>query len=939
MRPLRLTLSAFGPYAGTVMLDLAALGEEGLYLVTGDTGAGKTTLFDAITFALFGKASGSRREPDMLRSQYAEDATPTEVVLTFTYHSEIYTVRRRPAYRRPKRGGGTTMVTAQAELTMPDGRVLVNRRQIDDEITALLGVGYDQFTQIAMIAQGDFLKLLLAPTEERKKIFSRIFRTERFDQLQQRLRQEVKDRADAREAIARRIEWNLQSVRLAADTPAATGLAWSDACAGRLPLGEAIEQLENLQKDDEARLQTLTQQLSALTQEQAQNARDLEKAEQSIRRQKELAAQQTKLQRLQEDLAKLEYAERAALAALPRAQEWGEKSALYTSQLPQYDELYGERKRLQTTAQEALRAAQTQKKASDQAQQAEKDLGQLTKEAESLQGSGASLALLKAQAEKLTARRQSLEELKWRCEQCRAKKRDAARAQAGFAARQRDSEAAQTKYMELDRAFLCGQAGILATQLVDGEPCPVCGATHHPNPAPLSGNIPSEADRNAAQKQAEAARAQAQKASERSAAERAAALHSFQELQRAAALLFTESSNKDALSVLSGAPDDAETRWAADAENEIRQTDASLIACKRDIAQQEKNLARFQRLEVELPRRREALESLRRQAAEAGTQAARLEAECEALRKSVRKRSASLPFADRLEAEAAIAKATQQKKALEIAAETARQNTAVQREAIGTATGRIEALQSAAEAEEVPPDLNALREQSDALAHRQHALQEKLGETKARLQANGHCLAQLCAAQPELEQAEKQLITAQSLARTANGDVRGKEKIMLETYVQMTYFDRIVSRANLRFRVMSSGQYELVRRTDTANRQKQSGLDLDVIDHYNGSVRSVNTLSGGESFLASLSLALGLSDEVQAAAGGIRLDTLFVDEGFGSLDEEALEQAIDVLQQLTDGGKRLVGIISHVTELKSRIDKQIVVSKTAGSGSTARIVV
>ena len=176
-----------------------------------------------------------------------------------------------------------------------------------------------------------------------------------------------------------------------------------------------------------------------------------------------------------------------------------------------------------------------------------------------------------------------------------------------------------------------------------------------------------------------------------------------------------------------------------------------------------------------------------------------------------------------------------------------------------------------------------------------------------------------------------------TLSETANGGLTGKEKIMLETYVQMNYFDRILVRANRRLQKMTGGQYDLVRRVDAANRQSQAGLDLDVIDHYNGTVRPVNTLSGGESFKASLALALGLSDEIQSSAGGIRLDTMFVDEGFGSLDDDSLRLAVATLQELTEG-RRLVGIISHVGELKERIEKQIVVTKDHAGGSRCRIV-
>lgn len=218
--------------------------------------------------------------------------------------------------------------------------------------------------------------------------------------------------------------------------------------------------------------------------------------------------------------------------------------------------------------------------------------------------------------------------------------------------------------------------------------------------------------------------------------------------------------------------------------------------------------------------------------------------------------------------------------------------------------------------------------QEDALSKALHA----------RMKGNERALDGICGKAEELDALEKRYAWLKALSNTANGNISGKEKVMLETYIQMTFFDRIIARANTRFMVMSGGQYELKRRKAAENNRSQSGLELDVIDHYNGTERSVKTLSGGESFKASLSLALGLSDEIQASAGGVKLDTMFVDEGFGSLDDESLDQAMRALSGLAEGN-RLVGIISHVAELKNRIDRQIVVTKEKSGGSRARIVV
>ena len=250
------------------------------------------------------------------------------------------------------------------------------------------------------------------------------------------------------------------------------------------------------------------------------------------------------------------------------------------------------------------------------------------------------------------------------------------------------------------------------------------------------------------------------------------------------------------------------------------------------------------------------------------------------------------------------------------------------------------ALQQLSQQLEAAPEIHAQEEEAA-----QNAAEELLRKVRTEKQAhdaaiavNAPALKNIRQRQAELTGLEEHYRWIRSLSNTANGNLPGKEKIMLETYIQMTYFDRILHRANLRLSMMTEGHYELARRTEAENNRSQSGLELDVLDHWNGSRRSVKSLSGGESFLASLSLALGLSDVMQSSAGGVRLDTMFVDEGFGSLDEEALNQAMKALLSLTEG-KRLVGIISHVGELKSRIDRQIVVTKAPSGGSSAKIVI
>ena len=311
------------------------------------------------------------------------------------------------------------------------------------------------------------------------------------------------------------------------------------------------------------------------------------------------------------------------------------------------------------------------------------------------------------------------------------------------------------------------------------------------------------------------------------------------------------------------------------------------------------------------------------------------EAGLTALTEQTERLAASLTMGSRREAEEQFNGLSRQKRELERAGEEAEQAYRNVQQEISHERGRIRSLRE--RLRETPrPDKEKLEADRRGLDERYGGLQDRLTDTRTRLAANGSALRHILQQSDALQETEERWAWVKALSDTANGNLAGREKVMLETWIQTTYFDRIIDRANTRFMVMSGGQYELKRRAEAENNRCQSGLELDVIDHYNGTTRSVKTLSGGESFQASLSLALGLSDEVQSSAGGIRLDTMFVDEGFGSLDEEALRQAVRALSALSEGN-RLVGIISHVSELKEKIDRQIVVTKDRAGGSRAVI--
>lgn len=906
MRPIKLILSAFGPYAGRVELPLDRLGQSGLYLITGDTGAGKTTIFDAITFALYGEASGGSREPSMLRSKYADPATPTEVTLTFVYAGREYTVRRSPEYTRPaRRGAGMVTQAAEAELTCPDGRVITRLREVNQAMCGILGVNRQQFSQIAMIAQGDFLRLLLADTRDRQAIFREIFKTGRYQTLQERLKAESAALRQQCDALRRSVEQSLGRVRDAAGQP-----------LDGLPPEDALARTETLLAADRERDAALDAQLTQADAQLAAADTALGTAAEQEKLRQSLAAARASLAEQQTCQAQLTQAlEQAQTQAAQAPQLERERAALEAS-LPDYDRL---------DQQEATLAALEGQQTRDGAALARGDaqltdwrnaLDALRQARAALENAGEQRARWQLEQTQTQARLDALEALQARLDESAAAAAALAAAQAAYRQAADRAQKASARHEGMNRAYLDAQAGVLAQTLQPGRPCPVCGAAEHPNPAPLAVDAPDRAALAAARQQAQTAQEAANQASQRAG-----------ELRGAAAAA------EAALGAQLAAQGFADRPEAAQLAVLVTDARASLAALEGQIAAETLCLNRRQQLDQQIQEKaarlaeaEQAQAVLREKMASAAAVLEQLTQQLSALREKLRYRS-------RGEAEAHCRALAQQTQALTAAVEAARGAAEEGERQLAALHGQAEHLQALLTA--APEmDLAAQRERRAALADRRAELADRREQLRLRLAGNAAARDEAGAALTQLTRLEARWGWVRALADTAGGSLNGKEKVMLETYVQTAYFDRIVARANTRFMVMSAGQYELQRCRTAGNNRSQSGLELEVVDHYNGTVRSVRTLSGGESFLASLALALGLSDEVQSSAGGIRLDTMFVDEGFGSLDEQALQQALQALASLT-GGNRLIGLISHVAELKDRIDRQIVITKQRAGGSTA----
>ena len=920
MRPIKLTMSAFGPYAGVTTIDFDKLGNSGLYLITGDTGAGKTTIFDAIVYALYGRTGSEERVPAMLRSKYADPATPTYVELHFQCGGKEYRIKRNPEYMRPKsRGEGFTKESADCELELPDNKVIARRSEVDDMIYRIIGLDSRQFMQIAMIAQGDFKKLLLASTDERKKIFRQIFKTENFESLQQKLKGEFIQAKRRLDDVNNSIHQYIGGISCADDSD---DLALVDkAKRQELPISETVSLIEKLNRADLDSMKALDEKLDTIDQKLAVlNAAlgkvdEYNKAKASAETVKlQIADETEKLNDLKEkaDQAQEAYQEVDSLTA-----EVGKLNA----EMPDYEK-YDELARSLVTLEEKIKTAAKTKERLDHTIKTEKEnLTALKEEKTALAGVKEDRLRLETKQQEADKKRSDLNGIKRMIGEHETDIEALETLQESCNRSIAVAEQCARKYNELNAAFLREQAGILAEGLEDGKPCPVCGATSHPSPAEKSSHAPTEKELNDAKKEADSAQETAQKLSSE-----CAKLRGMAEAQKDS--LKKRLSENGIEAELSEAKELLEKRIAelSDKMNEL----TAQIQILSDKEQ------RKDKLEALIPEKQESIESLQAQFADTEKELSASSATKLQLSKQVKELKEGLRFDTKQQATEYLLTLEGRIALLKKSLEDAQKKLGDQKQILEQLIGKQKQLKAQiADSEQL--DGKKLTVEKADLTEQKDVINREREVVSNRYSSNDHTLQNIAAKQTQAQKLEKQYQLTKALSDTANGDIAGKDKITLEAYIQMTYFDRVIARANTRLMVMSGGQYEMIRRVEADNKRRQSGLDVDVIDHYNGSQRPVGSLSGGEKFKASLSLALGLSDEVQSSAGGIRLDTMFVDEGFGTLDEGSLRYAINALASLSEGN-RLVGIISHVNELKEKIDRQIVITKDRAGGSKAEII-
>lgn len=918
MRPLKITMSAFGPYAKEVTLDMQKLGKSGIYLITGDTGAGKTTIFDAISYALYGEASGNYRENTTLRSKYASADTPTFVELEFEYNNEIYKINRNPEYLRPtKRGEGFTKQGANAELIMPDGTVITKIKEVTAKVEEIIGVDKNQFSQIAMIAQGDFRKLLNCETSERGKIFRKIFKTEPYHNIELKLSSLFNELRRNRDEEKRGIEQYID--QLACSKNDTLSLELEKAKKGEMLCDDVIKLANDIIDKDKSEYDKVQSSLGDLNEEikKINSSIDLyENQEQTKKKYAEACANFEKLKAKRDECEKA-YA--SAEAQREKLDVLTNKINLINSKMPKFDELKNLEKDIKEKTLNVEKCSKSLEYLTQEKERLEKEIDEKSKTFEKVKGADVLVQKLSTQKVELNDKSQSLKELKAEIDRCIDEKNKLKKAQDFAKSALDEYNAFENEYNKKYTAFFNEQAGIIADELKDGEPCPVCGSTSHPALAKKSENAPSQADVDNAQKIAKKAQDKANEARDNASALNSKVAEIAANVKLKAKKLFGT---------------DADIR-----ENYNSHINALKKEYQDTVSSLEKaneNLAVYQKLDEEIPKLREKQKSLSDEISTLNTQKASDKSALKENTKRLTSLKSELDFENRDLAIDKIKEYTALSNDIKDTIDKSKKAFDDIKSRFDTLNGTKSSLENALkEFKEI--DIAILKEKSKKFDEDKTELDEKAKVLYSRIDNNKLLYDNICEKSDTLNEYDKKFVWLKSLSETANGDISGKEKITLETFVQMTYFDSIIRKANIRLLTMSDGQYELVRRSDAETLKKNEGLALDVIDHFNASSRSVSTLSGGESFMASLCLALGLSDEIQSSNGGIKLDTMFVDEGFGSLDGEALDRALSALTSLSQGN-RLVGIISHVDALSDRIDNKIVITKDRISGSHAQIV-
>lgn len=867
MKPLKLTMRAFGPYAGETVIDFEKLQGRHLFLICGPTGAGKTTILDAMCYALYGKTSGDRTGEKM-RSDYADSSERTEVIFDFMLGDKTYRATRSPAQMvDKKRGSGQTLAAMQASLSeLEDGKEINTLRTgIEEAAGKLIGLNADQFCQVILLPQGDFRKLLVAKADEREAILKQLFKTQRFSDFKDRL----KDRLDAK--VREKMEKQTREDQILSSSGATDEKQLSQMVeeAGK-ELKEAQDIVKSREKESNEFREVYQKETALMG-----HFTELEKA---LKQDAALKNEEGRMKEMEASLSLIRSARELApyFVQLDGITREGKQEAVKLKTAKADMETYS---KLNETLEKRIQELDAMKEKREEERKTALKMQDLVPKAKLY---GAAVQALKNAKNALSRAEEETKRLQ-------------AAAEAARKARDEQKEKADA----VRKSYIEGQAFLLAEGLEDGVPCPVCGAIHHPAPARGGDNVAKAEDVERAQKEYERASAAYDRAND------AKEKHSTGAYAKAV----SDHAKADAqMKTLEEIPEayrdpkylEAEStrlltdirKWEQDKETaaaQLRKAGADLSASQAACRNAE------ERREELVKKYRETESVLKEASDKAGFQSLD---EC---KEWYKKKDTEESVRKTLEQYRADRKSTEE---------------------------RIKAEEQETAGKE-RPDMLALNEKSKALQDQLKKASERAAALKERTETLQKAVSDARAIEKELEDLRKEEGLIRGLYDLTSGK---KTRITLERYVLGTLLDDVANAANLRLLSMSRRRYSLHRMTDESGLGK-GGLSLEVSDSFTGRSRPANTLSGGETFLASLSLALGLADVVQSRQGGVRLDTMFIDEGFGTLDPDSLNSAMNTLIDLQNTG-RMVGIISHVPELEERIDARLRVTP-AEKGSKA----
>lgn len=861
MKPVNLTISAWGPYKDREVIEFDNVARKGLFLISGPTGAGKTTIFDAITFALYGNVSGSIRETRQLRSDFAQPETDTYVELTFLHKGEEYRIRRTPEYERPKRkGSGMLLAKPTVLLTMPDGKEYDRLLDVKAKVEELLGLDYGQFKQISMLAQGEYTQLLVAEPKERRKILSKIFDLNIYQQLKFSLRDRERRLKEQMTELINKIDEALSAVVTDRED-------WLTAYRSENRNYQELSRiLQELIRDDREFRRVQKERWERLEKEENAMVAEYTRARQT----NQLFAQ---LSQVKEELSCLQSRQEETEQKKERLSAAGRARLVRP-----YEVAYEKAEQQQKEAEEKLgKARESWARISQEAQALELEKQKLLPEGEE------HLASYLTECQERLTHISLLEEQQ---KQLRQTEQKLSQKQKEYLRLEAQEERKRKRYEEKDRAYRRAAIGLAAQELKDGEPCPLCGSTEHPKKARVTKEVPDE-------ETLKRLKQEHQDIKDQLAAVQQDAAGLKGERDR------TKLTVEQHLILAKVAADQDVPALRKDISHQIRDLEKLQKALRASQLKTEGQRTILEHMEEELPEAMKNLEQARKEFLKILSRQGYENPD-----------SYRFSFLDEKTAGALDREIRSYEQQLHLAQENQKR---LERETKGK-------------------EIKDLTELSKALEEKRREKQ-KLSKEKetlaARLEGNRRASLSLGEKLGEWDQKNDLFGKVSDLAQVTRGDGKNHLKLLFEDYVSGSYFDQVLYAANFRLRDMTTGRYELSRIDRAAH--GHDSLELMVFDAHTGKYRPVRTLSGGEAFQAALSLALGTTDVIQNHMGGIEIETLFVDEGFGSLDSEALDQAVRTLMSLVEGD-RLIGIISHVGELKERLDNQIEVVRTpAGS--------